>query len=59
MRDFTETKLFGAGCVGLATVGTSYLAGMDSGFLITLPLLGMFAYYLCFSRGKAAIDPVE
>ncbi len=48
MRDFTETKLFGAGCVGLATLGTSYVAGLDSEYLIVLSLLGMLAYHLFF-----------
>lgn len=49
MRDFTETKLFGAGCVGLGTLGTVYIAGLDSELLITLSLLAMSAYYLSFS----------
>jgi hypothetical protein len=48
MRDFTETKLFGAGCVGLGTLGITYLAGLDSGSLIALSLLAMLAYHLFF-----------
>jgi hypothetical protein len=48
MRDFTETKLFGAGLVGLSTLGTCYLAGLDSGSVIALSLLTMFAYHLFF-----------
>jgi hypothetical protein len=48
MRDFTDTKLFGAGCVGLGTLGTCYLAGLDSESLLALSLLGVLAYYLFF-----------
>lgn len=48
MRDFTETKLFGAGCVGLGTLGTSYIAGLDSGSVIALSLMAVLAYYLFF-----------
>jgi len=48
MRDVTETKLFGAGCVGLGTLGTSYLAGLESEYLITLSLLAVLAYHLFF-----------
>lgn len=52
MRDFTETKLFGAGCVALATFATSYVAGLDSEYLIALSLLGMLAYHLLFWERK-------
>jgi hypothetical protein len=48
MRDFTETKLFGAGCVGLGTLATSYIASLDTEYLITLSLLAMLAYHLFF-----------
>jgi hypothetical protein len=48
MRDFAETKLFGAGCVGLGAVGTCYLAGLDSASLIALSLLAMLAYHLLY-----------
>jgi hypothetical protein len=48
MLDFTETKLFGAGCVGLSTLGTSYIAGLDSGSVIALSLLALLAYHLFF-----------
>ena len=48
MWNFTDTKPFGASCVGLATLGTSYVAGVDSRYLIALSLLGMFAYYVFF-----------
>jgi hypothetical protein len=41
VRDFTETKLFGAGLVGLGTLGTSYHAGVDSVSLIALSLLAV------------------
>jgi hypothetical protein len=54
MRDLTETKLFGAGCVGLATLGTCYIAGLDSEYLVTLPLLAMLAYHLVFSERRLA-----
>jgi hypothetical protein len=52
MRDLTETKLFGAGFVGLGTLGTFYLAGLDSESLIALSVLGMLAYHLFFSQQK-------
>ena len=48
MRDFTETKFFGAGCVGLGTLGTCYLAGLDTASLIALSMLAVLAYQLCF-----------
>jgi hypothetical protein len=48
MRDFTETKLFGAGCVGLGAVGTCYLAGLDSESVIAFSLLAVFAYHLLY-----------
>ena len=50
MWDFTETKPFGAGCVGLAALGISYIAGADGWLLAILPLLAMFAYYVVFWR---------
>jgi hypothetical protein len=50
MRDLTETKLFGAGCVGLTTLGITYIAGLDTEYLITLPLLAMLAYHAFFSE---------
>jgi hypothetical protein len=50
MRNFADTKLFGAGCVGLVTSGTSYLAGLDSEYLITLSLLAVLAYHVFFSE---------
>jgi hypothetical protein len=52
MRDFIETKLFGAGCVGLSTLGTGYIAGIDSAYLIVLSLLAMSAYHLFFSERR-------
>jgi hypothetical protein len=48
MRDFTETKLFGAGCVGLGALGTCYLAGLDSESVIALSLLAMLAYHVLY-----------
>ena len=52
MRDFTETKPFGAAFVGLGTLGTLYLAGLDSEPLVALSMLAMVAYYLSFSQRK-------
>lgn len=52
MRDFTETKLFGAGCVGLGAFGTCYLAGLESVSLIALSLLAMLAYHLIFQKTR-------
>ena len=48
MRDFTETTPFGAGCIGLATLGISYHLGVDIWSMVALPLLAMCAYYLVF-----------
>jgi hypothetical protein len=48
MWDFTETKLFGSGCVGLTTLGISYIAGLDTEYLITVSLLAMLAYHVFF-----------
>lgn len=48
MRDFTETKLFGVGCVGVGAVATCYLAGLDSGSLIAFSLLAILAYHLLY-----------
>jgi hypothetical protein len=50
MPDLTETKPFGASCVGLILLGTSYVAGADGWHLAALPLLGMLAYCLFFSH---------
>jgi hypothetical protein len=55
MRDFTETKPFGASCVGLFAFGTSYVAGADGWYLAALPLLAMFAYCLFFSDDDADV----
>ena len=52
MRDFIETKPFGASCVGLATFGIGYLAGVDTLSLIALSLLGTLTYYLLFREGR-------
>jgi hypothetical protein len=52
MRDFTETKLFGVGCVGLGSLGTFYLTGLDSASLISLSLLAVLAYHLCFQERR-------
>jgi hypothetical protein len=52
MRDFAETKFFGAGLVGLGTLGTSYLAGLDSVSLIALSLLTVLAYHLLFRERR-------
>jgi len=47
--DFTETTPFGAGCVGLAALGISYIAaGVDRCLLVVLPLLAILIYYLVF-----------
>jgi hypothetical protein len=54
MRDFTETKLFGSGLVGLAALGTCYLAGLDSVSLIALSLLALLAYHLLFQERRLA-----
>lgn len=59
MKDLTETKLFGAGCVGLATLGTSYLAGLDSAYLIALSLLAVLAYYLSFLDERPRLIRIE
>jgi hypothetical protein len=59
MRDFTETKLFGVGCVGLGTLATSYIAGLDTEYLIILSLLAMLTYYLCFSKERPRLIPAE
>jgi hypothetical protein len=48
MRDFTETKLFGAGLVGLGALGTCYLAGLDNASVIALSLVAILAYHLFF-----------
>jgi hypothetical protein len=48
MRDFTDTKLFGEGCVGLGGLATCYLAGLDSESVIALSLLAMLAYHLLY-----------
>jgi hypothetical protein len=48
MRDFTETKLFGAGLVGLGTLGTCYLASLDSESVIALSVVAMLAYHIFF-----------
>jgi hypothetical protein len=50
MRGFTETKFFGVGCVGLGTLATSYIAGLDTEYLITLSLLAVLAYHVFFSE---------
>jgi len=50
MKDFFDTKLFGATCAGFAMLATCYVAGGSGWWLIILPLLVMTAYHLCFSR---------
>jgi hypothetical protein len=48
MRDFTDTKLFGAGLVGLGTLGTCFLAGLDNESVIALSLVATLAYHVLF-----------
>jgi purine-cytosine permease-like protein len=50
--DFTETKPFGAACVGLAVLGISYIAGADRWLLVVLPLLVMLIYYVVIRDGR-------
>jgi hypothetical protein len=47
---------FGAGCIGLTAVGTSYVAGIDGWWLGALPVLGIAAYYLLFGEGMLGRD---
>jgi hypothetical protein len=54
MLNFIDTKLFGASCVGLGALGTSYVAGLGNDYLVTLSLLAMAAYYLFFSEDRRA-----
>lgn len=56
MRDFVDTKPFGATCTGLAAGATCYVAGSSDWLLIASPLVVMCAYYLFFfapPRGRA------
>jgi hypothetical protein len=48
MLNFTDTRSFGASCVGLTAFGTSYIAGMDGWLLAVLPMLGFFGYDAVF-----------
>ena len=48
MLDITDTKPFGASCVGLTALGISYAAGMDNWLLAVLPMLGFFSFYAVF-----------
>ena len=52
MLDLIDTKFFGASSVGLGVLGTSYIAGLGNGYLVTLSLLGMAVYHVLFSDGK-------
>jgi hypothetical protein len=47
---------FGAGCIGLTALGTSYVAGIDGWWLSALPVLGISAYYLLFEEGMLDRD---
>jgi hypothetical protein len=49
MRDFVETKPFGATCTGLAAAATGYVAGCNDWLLIAFA--AMCSYSLIF-RGK-------
>jgi hypothetical protein len=55
MRDFTETKLFGAGLVGSGAFGTCYLAGLDVASVLALSLLAVLAYHLLFWERKLVL----
>jgi hypothetical protein len=52
LRDFFDTKPFGAACTGLAVLATSYVAGVTGWHLIILPALTMMAYDLSFSAQR-------
>jgi hypothetical protein len=52
MLEFIDTRPFGAACIGLATMATGYVADASNWFLIALPPLLMFTYYLFFSDGQ-------
>jgi hypothetical protein len=52
MRDFLDTKSFGATCTGLAAAVTCYVAGSSDWLLIASPLAVMSAYYLFFSAAE-------
>lgn len=51
MRNFSDTRHFGAACTGLATLATSYVADANGWHLIILPLLLILVYYLIFRAG--------
>lgn len=53
MREFVDTKPFGATCTGLAAAGTCCAAGFADGLLIALPFAVMSLYYLFFSAAPA------
>lgn len=53
MREFFDTKPFGAACTGLAAAGTCCAAGFADGLLIALPFAVTSLYYLFFSAAPA------
>jgi hypothetical protein len=53
MRDFVDTKPFGAVLTGLAAAATCYVAGSNDWRLIAWPSVVMSAYYLFFSAWES------
>lgn len=52
MRDFVDTKAFGATCTGVAAAATCYVAGFSDWLLIASPMAVVSAYYLFFSASE-------
>ena len=48
MEFFLDARLFGAACIGLVALVTSYVAGANGWHLIILPLLVVLGYCLIF-----------
>jgi hypothetical protein len=59
LREFLDSKFFGAAFTGGAAIATSYVAGATGWSLIILPLLAIAAYHLCFHPPAGSLAPLR
>lgn len=59
LREFLDSKFFGAAFTGVTAVATTYIAGVTGWSLIILPLLAIAAYHLCFHTPAGPLVPLR
>jgi hypothetical protein len=53
MRDFFETKPFGAAMVGVVTLAIGFVAGLSGSTLLSAPIVVMAAYWFIIIDDEA------